>query len=99
MASDSAQTTDMILQQINNSITTLIGLVNNNITTLIDIADDNNNILVNVLKNQNESLISSCQDIKNIFPTSPSGYYHVNGQQVYCEMGELCGIVMKDGQE
>ncbi len=132
-------TDEMILQKIDNSITTLIDmvgagdiqqLVKNNITTLIEMFVDNtqliknvtvslqqlittqsilanisienkgtiNNILVkvdNVLENQIASvntsrLISSCQDIKNVYPGSPSGYYHINGQLVYCEMGELC---------
>ena len=46
--------------------------------------------MVNVLKNQNESLIFSCQDIKNKYPNSTSGYYHINSELVYCEMGELC---------
>ena len=52
-----------------------------------------NNILVkvdNVLETLNSSLVSSCQDIKNKQPNSPSGYYHINSQITYCEMGELC---------
>ena len=52
-----------------------------------------NNILVkvdDVLETLNSSLVSSCQDIKNKKPNSPSGYYHINSQIVYCEMGELC---------
>ena len=34
----------------------------------------------------------SCQDIKTAEPDSPSGYYHINSQLVYCEMEQvLCG--------
>lgn len=39
---------------------------------------------------QNMSLprLSSCEDIR---PDSHSGYYYINSELVYCEMGELCG--------
>ena len=33
----------------------------------------------------------SCKDIKAAHPNSPSGYYHVNSRNIYCNMGELCG--------
>ena len=33
----------------------------------------------------------SCQDILHVHPGSPSGYYHVNSRNIYCNMGELCG--------
>uniref|UniRef100_A0A1X7T7R1 Fibrinogen C-terminal domain-containing protein n=1 Tax=Amphimedon queenslandica TaxID=400682 RepID=A0A1X7T7R1_AMPQE len=33
----------------------------------------------------------SCKDIKAAYPNSPSGYYHVNSRNIYCNMGELCG--------
>ena len=33
----------------------------------------------------------SCKDIKTAYPNSPSGYYHVNSHNIYCNMGELCG--------
>ena len=59
-----------------------------------------NDILVLVkelLSIQNGSLIFSshlpisCQDIKENYPTSPSGYYNLNGKVTYCHMEELCG--------
>ena len=52
-----------------------------------------NNILDVVLNDiQNRSSVTtSCQYIKENRPNSPSGYYHINGEVVYCEMGELCG--------
>ncbi len=134
MASDSAQTTDMILQQINNSITTLIDmvgdtqkLVNNNIITLIDMVGDNTQLLDGTIKNvtaslqqlittqsllenisnenkgtinnQIASLIFSCQDIKNIYPTSPSGYYHINCQLLYVKWVSCVILLMEDGQD
>ncbi len=71
------------LQQLSTSQSILENISNENKGTI-------NNILVNVLENQNKSFISSCQDIKNKSPGSPSGYYHINRQLVYCEMGELC---------
>ena len=50
------------------------------------------------LHNSSTSLPTSCQEIKNKEPTSPSGVYAlaVNGSKVhltyvYCHMGELCG--------
>ena len=46
------------------------------------------------IQNNSQSLSTlqpkSCQEIRDSQPNSPSGYYHVNSQIVYCEMGELC---------
>ena len=33
----------------------------------------------------------SCKAIKEVLPNSPTGYYHVNGRNIYCNMGSLCG--------
>uniref|UniRef100_A0A1X7V4Z3 Fibrinogen C-terminal domain-containing protein n=1 Tax=Amphimedon queenslandica TaxID=400682 RepID=A0A1X7V4Z3_AMPQE len=33
----------------------------------------------------------SCKAIKEVLPNSPSGYYYVNGRNIYCNMEELCG--------
>ena len=33
----------------------------------------------------------ACKDIKTVLPNSPTGYYHVNSRNIYCNMGELCG--------
>ena len=48
------------------------------------------------LHNSSTSLPTSCQEIKNKEPTSPSGVYALadkgsNIKHVYCHMGELCG--------
>ena len=46
------------------------------------------------IQNNSQSLSTlqpkSCQEIRDSQPNNPSGYYHVNSQIVYCEMGELC---------
>ena len=49
------------------------------------------NILEVVLNVQNGSIPTSCEYIKENQPNNPSGYYHINSDIVYCEMGELCG--------
>ena len=60
-----------------------------------------NDILVlveDLLELQNGSLLFnshlpiSCQDIQTKQPSSPTGYYHVNGRFIYCNMDEMCGI-------
>ena len=34
----------------------------------------------------------SCKDIKALQPNSPTGYYHVNSRNIYCNMDVLCGV-------
>ena len=34
----------------------------------------------------------SCNDIKAVQPNSPTGYYHVNSRNIYCNMDVLCGV-------
>ena len=33
----------------------------------------------------------SCEDIKKLRPNSPTGYYYINCQTIYCNMDQLCG--------
>jgi hypothetical protein len=33
----------------------------------------------------------SCKNIKSIYPNSPTGVYHVNNRDIYCDMDQLCG--------
>ncbi len=92
-------TTDgMILQQINNSMTTLLEMVGNN-TQLLDghivsskqsqqLVNHNITTLIDMVGDNTLLHISSCQDVKNLL--YPSGYYHINNESVYCETGELC---------
>ena len=56
-------------------------------------------ILLAVEELQNASVLFnsirpvSCKDIKTVLPNSPTGYYHVNSRNIYCNMGKLhvCG--------
>ncbi len=77
-----------------NNVTASLQQLTSTQSIIEDISNENkgtiNNILVNVLENENTSLIFSCQGIKSKYPTSPSGYYHIKSQLVYCKMGELC---------
>ena len=34
----------------------------------------------------------SCQDIKTAQPNSPTGHYHVNSRNIYCNMDTLCNV-------
>ena len=34
----------------------------------------------------------SCKEIKALQPNSPTGYYHVNSRDIYCNMDVLCGV-------
>ena len=96
MANDNGLSLDVTNKNVTSSLQKLDNIIN--IQSIIeDISVENkgtiNNILVkvdDVLETLNSSLVSSCQDIKNSQPNSPSGYYHTNRELVYCEMGELC---------
>ena len=60
------------------------------------IVNDILNVAEELLSIQNGSFIFSshlpisCRDIKENHPTSPSGYYILNGKATYCHMEELC---------
>ena len=97
---DMVDNNSILLDGTKKDVTSSLQKLNNIINTqsiIEDISAENkgtiNNILVkvdDVLETLNSSLVSSCQDIKNKQPNSPSGYYHTNRELVYCEMGELC---------
>ena len=96
MANDNGLSLDVTNKNVTSSLQKLDNIMNTQ-SIIEDISVENkgtiNNILVkvdDVLETLNSSLVSSCQDIKNNQPNSPSGYYHINSQIVYCEMGELC---------
>ena len=57
------------------------------------VVDDIMQLVEEIFKMQNASnfITSSCKDIKTVLPNSPTGYYHVNSRNIYCNMGELCG--------
>ena len=88
------------LQQVNNQLDHIVSTLSNMKQTGIStagVADDILGIVEELLQLQNASSILnsvtpvSCQDIKAALPNSPSGYYHVNSRDIYCNMGELCG--------
>ena len=85
---ESFEATQQTLQTLIDIVRTLSTLKDNSITTEGVV----NDVLLLVEKLQNSSQPMSCQDVKNSQPNSPSGYYHINGEIVYCEMGELCGL-------
>uniref|UniRef100_A0A1X7U216 Uncharacterized protein n=1 Tax=Amphimedon queenslandica TaxID=400682 RepID=A0A1X7U216_AMPQE len=65
-------------------------------STSTSTADTINNVLAIVkelllIYNQSSGPNISCQDIKNMQPNNPSGYYIINGTEIYCHMGQLCG--------
>uniref|UniRef100_A0A1X7UHD4 Fibrinogen C-terminal domain-containing protein n=1 Tax=Amphimedon queenslandica TaxID=400682 RepID=A0A1X7UHD4_AMPQE len=96
-------TLDDILNITNDATRMLTGIIHSLAThdsTLIStsaITDDIQIVLDRLLELHNSSNIFnsilpiSCSDILAAYPSSTSGYYHVNSRHIYCNMGELCG--------
>ena len=86
----------LLSDQLNQIVPTLSNIKQTGISTA-GVSDDILGIVEEMLQLQNASSILnsvtpvSCQDIKTTLPNSPSGYYHVNSRNIYCNMGELCG--------
>ena len=91
-----------MLQKTEDSATKLMSIVNT-LSNLKDtsmstagVVDDILVIVEELLGLQNvSSLLNSispvsCKDIKTVLPNSPSGYYYVNGRNIYCNMDTLC---------
>lgn len=93
------ETTQMSAQKLTEIANSLSGLNDNSISTEA-ISNDILSVVQELLQLQNDSLASyysthlpsSCQVARDRHPDSASGYYHINGESMYCEMGELCGI-------
>ena len=89
------ETTQGSAQKLYEIVQTLSNIKDSNVATEV-VVNDILMIVEELLRLQNDSFIFSshlpisCQDIKDRQPNSPSGYYHINSQIVYCEMGELC---------
>ena len=97
--------TERILQTTRDSAQKLLGIVNtlsnlqDTSTSTAGVADDILLIAQEllVLHNDSTALPTSCKEIKEKQPLSPSGYYilvALNGDgayETYCNMGELCG--------
>ena len=78
-------------------ITSTVSNIKDTTETAAGVVDD---ILIGVeelLELQNASALFnsitpvSCSQIKEVLPNGPSGYYHVNSRNLYCNMGTLCG--------
>ena len=63
-----------------------------------DVVDDLFGVVQELLELQNASSLFnsitpvSCADIKSVLPDAPTGYYHVNSRNIYCNMDQLCGV-------
>ena len=90
----SSENTSQKLISIVGTLSNLKGIS----TSTAGVADDILLVVKELLEIQNVSSVLfnsiqpvSCKDIKTVLPNSPTGYYHVNSRNVYCNMGELCG--------
>ena len=84
-------------QQLINIVSTLNYLKGTS-TSTAGVVDDILLVVEELLEIQNTFVFLnfihqpvSCKDIKTVLPNSPTGYYHVNSHNIYCNMGELCG--------
>ena len=89
------QTTGDSAQKLVNIIGSLTNLKDTS-TTAAAVVDDILVIVEELLTLQNASSLFnsitpvSCKDIKAVLPNSPTGYYHVNSRNIYCNMDTLC---------
>ena len=95
---------DTVLQTTGDTaskLTTIVSTLNNIETTGVttsSVANDILGIVDQLLELQNASSIFnsirpvSCQDIKTAQPNSPTGHYHVNSRNIYCNMDTLCNV-------
>ena len=90
------QSSENTTQKLINIVSTLNNLKGTS-TSTAGVVDDILLVVEELLKIQNASALFnsirpvSCKDIKTVLPNSPTGYYHVNSRNIYCNMGELCG--------
>ena len=101
---NNTNTVNLIQQSSENTTQKLINIVStlNNLkgtsTSTAGVVDDILLVVEELLEIQNASVLFnsihqpvSCKDIKTVLHNSPTGYYHVNSRNIYCNMGELCG--------
>ena len=90
---DVMELTSQQLKSIIGSLTTVEGTTTNTAGSVNDILIGVNQILnitnASQLLNTLQSL--TCLDVYNAQPNSPSGYYHINSENIYCNMDDLCG--------
>ena len=91
---NSLQETTLKLSGIANTLTELQSIGN----STAGVVDDILPVVEELLNLQNASSIVnsikpvSCQDIKAVLPNNPTGYYHVNSRNIYCNMDTLCNV-------
>ena len=81
------RSTDELLQLLNTSLIKDISIPT--AAAVNDVLLIVNELLM--IQNGSSTRLVSCKDIKAAYPNSPSGYYHINSHNTYCNMGELCG--------
>ena len=88
------------VQQNGQMISNIVATLASHGSTGISTAGAVNDVLIavqKILQIQNATSVLnsvtpvSCKDIKEVLPNSPTGYYYVNGRNIYCNMDELCG--------
>ena len=90
------QTTQSTSAKLTEVVSTLSNIKDTG-TSTSSVVDDIIGVVQELLELQNASSIFnsispvSCSDIKSVLPNSPSGWYHVNSRNIYCNMDELCG--------
>uniref|UniRef100_A0A1X7U4U5 Fibrinogen C-terminal domain-containing protein n=1 Tax=Amphimedon queenslandica TaxID=400682 RepID=A0A1X7U4U5_AMPQE len=90
------QTTQSTSAKLTEVVSTLSNIRDTG-TSTSSVVNDIIGVVQELLELQNASSIFnsiipvSCADIKSALPNSPSGWYHVNSRNIYCNMDELCG--------
>ena len=88
------------VQQNGQMISNIVATLASHGSTSISTAGAVNDVLIAVQKILqiqnatsllNSALPVSCKAIKEVLPNSPTGYYYVNGRNIYCNMDGLCG--------
>ena len=91
-----SQTTQSTSAKLTEVVSTLSNIKDTG-TSTSSVVDDIIGVVQELLELQNASSIFnsvtlvSCTDIKSALPNAPSGWYHVNSRNIYCNMDELCG--------
>ena len=91
------QTTQSTSTKLNGIISTLSNIKDTGAVTS-GVVDDIFGVVQELLELQNASSLFnsitpvSCADIKSVLPDAPTGYYHVNSRNIYCNMDQLCGV-------
>ncbi|XP_019858715.1 PREDICTED: uncharacterized protein LOC109586937 [Amphimedon queenslandica] len=90
---DIRELTSQQLISIIGSLTTVEGTTTETAGSVNDILIGVDQILniLNASQLLNSLQTLTCLDVYNAQPNSPSGYYHINSENVYCNMDNLCG--------